>query len=117
MKKMKGLALVEVLITVSIVLIVSVAVLGSVVNNRGWTEERALAGAAAFLTSNNIVAKRVTCAGDSDGDGYGTCNVVTAEGEKVILNCPTNFLDVKVWGASNCKEVFTNYNLTLGQNQ
>lgn len=117
MKKEQGFTLVELLIVMAIIGIISAIAAGTVVNNRGATEKRALSGAQKFLDQNNIMPKRLTCAGDSDHDGYGTCNVLTDTGEKVVLNCPTDYLDVNLFGASSCKEVFMNYNLTMGQNQ
>lgn len=115
MKNMKGFTLMEVLVGLVIVSMLLVGSCSAVLNNRGWTEDRAYGGATSFLNSNDIEFKRMTCAGDSDGDGYGTCNVVSSADEKIILNCPTNFFDVNLFGASSCKEVFQNYNLSIGQ--
>jgi len=116
MKNEKGFTLGDVMIIAAIIGIVVSIAAESFVNNRGVTEKRAFARAKKFLNRNNIEAKRLTCAGDSDNDGYGTCNIVTKDGEKIILNCPTDFLDTKLFGASECKEVFQNINFSFGQN-
>lgn len=74
-------------------------------NNRGATEARAYDGVHAFIKQNSIQSKRITCAGDSDGNGYGTCTIAATDGEVIALECPTDFIDVNVWGATSCKEV------------
>ena len=114
MKKESGFTFVAVMSGIAIIGIVMIAVFADLLNNRGATERRALDGANKFLIENSIKAKRVTCAGDSDNDGYGTCNIVTESGEKIILSCPTNYVDVNWFGATGCKEVFQNMNFTIG---
>lgn len=74
-------------------------------NNRGATETRATDNATAFIQKNNIQVKRMTCAGDSNGDGYGTCMVTATDSEQIQLECPTSWVDVNVWRATSCKEV------------
>ncbi len=81
-------------------------------NNMGQTEKRAYQGAENFISTNSIVISdetgkgRVTCAGDSEPqDGYGSCAVVTAKGEKIYLQCPTDWFQVNVWNARSCKEI------------
>lgn len=113
LKNQKGLALVEVLILCAIALLVGLIIAGSIVNNRGATEKRGLANAQIFIGANDIKVKRITCAGDGDNDGYGTCNLVTMEGEKIMLNCPTNYVDVVWYGATSCKEVVKNMNFAV----
>lgn len=107
--KQKGFTVVE-LISVGVIITVVLVIIASVVltfmNNRGATETRAVEGANKFISDNGLETKRVTCAGDSDGDGYGACAVTLTDGERIRLECPTNFLDVKLFGASSCKEVF-----------
>lgn len=93
--------------------IVTTMFAGGVLNNRKFSENRAYKTANKFLKENNIKTKRITCAGDSNQDGYGTCNVVTTTGEKITLNCPTDFGDVVLWGATGCKEVFMNMNMMM----
>jgi len=102
----KGFTLIEVLVVCAIVLILASVVGGTVLNTRGATEKRAYEAAQHFITTNSIDVKRVTCAGDSDSDGYGTCAILTTENEKLHLACPTGYFDVKFFGATSCKEVF-----------
>ena len=109
--KEKGFTLIELLIVMIIVGILLAIPTKILLNNRGATERRALKACSAYLADNNIKTKRFTCAGDSDGDGYGTCNVVTTEGEKIILQCPTDYFAVNWFGARQCKEVLFNINL------
>jgi hypothetical protein len=56
-----------------------------------------------FISNNHLQVKRKSCAGDSDGDGYGSCTVVTTEGEKIFLQCPSDFLG-NLSGGTGCKE-------------
>ncbi len=109
MKKEKGFTLIKLLIVIVIMGVFLAIPVNFILNNRGATEKRALKLCNRYLISNNIKAKRLTCAGDSDGDGYGTCNVVTTAGEKIILQCPTNYFDVNWFGASQCKEMLFNF--------
>ncbi len=109
--KEKGFTLIELLIVIAIVGIFLAISANLVLNNRGATEKRALELCNKYLKNNNMQAKRLTCAGDSDGDGYGTCNVVTAGDEKILLQCPTDYFDVNWFGASQCKEVLFNINM------
>ena len=75
------------------------------------TEKRAYENARLFVSNHKIEVERLTCAGDSDGDGYGSCNIKTKSGEKIALKCPTGWVDVVIWGATGCKEEYTNLNL------
>jgi len=109
----RGYTLIELLIATAIIAVIASIIATVFIDNRGATESRALENAQKFIADNNIEAKRLTCAGDSDGDGYGTCNLVTASGEKVILNCPTNWGDVNLFGATGCKEIFINMGMEL----
>ena len=112
----KGFTVIELVITVAIFLIFLIlfgVVSGAILDNRGATEKRALSSARLFLQENNVKVKRLTCAGDSNNDGYGACSVVTAKGEKIFLQCPTGFFDTKLFGASQCKEVFHNLNFSV----
>lgn len=111
MKNRNGFTLVEVMIVIAILSILATVVFDAILNNRGATERRAFESANIFLAENNITTERMTCAGDSDNDGYGTCNIVTDSGEKILLNCPTNYFDINWWGANNCKEVLFNINM------
>lgn len=88
----------------SLVCIIGVTIFVHVINNRNFTEQRARENAQKFITDNNITSKRMTCAGDSDGDGYGTCTIVTSTNEKIQLACPSDFVDVRIFGAQGCKE-------------
>ena len=95
------------MIVVSIFLVGSTIIFGAFINNAAQTEKRAYEGANAFISSNEIDVKRMTCARDSDGDGYGACAIVTPTGEKIYLECPTDWFTVSVLGATSCKEVDT----------
>lgn len=86
-------------------LIAAMMITGMLMNNRGATEARALEGAKSFINENQLAIERLTCTGDSDGDGYGSCTVVTSEGEKIHLSCVTGYLDTHLWDAKGCKEV------------
>lgn len=107
----RGYTLDELMVIVAISLIFVSIVAGAMLNNMGATERRALTSAEHFLLENNIQVKRMTCAGDSDGDGYSTCSVVTASGEKIMLQCPVDYFDVNWFGAKQCKELYYNVNM------
>lgn len=107
MKKEKGFfTLIEILVIVFIALIAIGGISSAFINNRGATEARAYAALDNFVAMNNITVKRKTCAGDSDGDGYGSCAIVTSDGERMRISCPTNWSDINLWGATSCKEEF-----------
>lgn len=90
------------------------ALLAGCMNNKGATEKRALENAKKFASENNLKIQRINCAGDSDGDGFGSCTIVTDKNEKIMLNCPSDWFDTKVWGATGCKEIFQNMNMMGG---
>jgi len=101
----KGFTLIEVIIVLAILGILLAVVSGGLVNTRGATEARAYEGMSKFLADNsNIQVERKTCAGDSDGDGYGTCTIVTTKGETIRLECPTGYFD-RMTGAESCKDM------------
>lgn len=85
-------------------------------NNRGYTEERAYQFAKSFVEQNQLDVARMTCAGDSNNDGYGSCAVTLKNDERIMLQCPTDFFAVRVFGASSCKEVFndTQFRMNAG---
>jgi hypothetical protein len=88
--------------------------LGGCMNNKGATEKRALENAKKFAVENNLKIQRINCAGDSDGDGFGSCTIVTDKNEKIMLQCPSDWSDTKIWGATGCKEIFQNMNMMGG---
>ena len=106
MEKSHGFTLVEVLVVAIFSIIVFGAVVGLFLDNMAHTEKRAEENAKIFVTKNNIHVKRMTCAGDSDNDGYGSCAITTTDGERINLRCPASFFQVGVFGATGCKEVF-----------
>jgi hypothetical protein len=112
--RMKGITFVEATIILVIVSLVSVIAAGAILNNRGATERRAYENSNIFIKDNGISVKRKTCAGDSNNDGYGTCNILTEDGEKIILQCPTSYFSINWFGAKSCKEVFLNLNMMQG---
>lgn len=106
MKKENGFTIIELLMVIVVAAILFIGIASSFINNRGATEARAYAGLDNFIVANGITVKRKTCAGDSDGDGYGSCAIVTGEGERMRISCPTNWGDINLWGATSCKEEF-----------
>jgi type II secretory pathway pseudopilin PulG len=111
MKLSKGFTVIELLFVVSVFIIVGLTIGNGCLNNRAWTEQRASDGAQKYIEKNGLSVSRWSCAGDSDDDGYGTCNLVLDSREKVVLNCPTDYWDINVWGAGGCKEVLQNLNI------
>lgn len=109
MRKEKGFTMIELLITLVIGTIIMLPISGLVVdfflNNRGATEERAYEGMNAFIMDNDLQVSRSSCAGDSDGDGYGSCTIVLESGERIYLDCPSSWGSVNLFGASGCKEI------------
>lgn len=91
----------------STVLVLTLGIVNAVVNNAAQTEKRAYENAKTFISTNEIEMKRMTCARDSDGDGYGACAITTTSTEKIYLECPTDWFTVSVLGATSCKEVDT----------
>jgi hypothetical protein len=65
-----------------------------------------------FIEMNDLEVKRLTCAGDSDRDGYGSCVIRTIDGEMISLKCPTDFFAVNMFGATSCKEDVRVYQLS-----
>ena len=106
----QGFTLIELLVVVIIIGVFAMIGVSIMTNNMGATERRAMDAATNFMSQNNIVAKRITCAGDSDQDGMATCNIVTTEGEKIMLKCPVDYMSTKFFGATQCKEVYYNVN-------
>lgn len=104
-KKVKYLLIVIALIAL---MMVGSSVFMAMQNNRGATERRAYETAEMFVSKHKVDVERLTCAGDSDGDGFSTCNILTKANEKIILNCPSDYVDVKFWGATSCKELTMN---------
>lgn len=100
MIKNKGFTIIEIAMVLAIIAII----VGLLINNRGVTEDRAEENLELFISKNNIDVKRSSCAGDSNDDGYGSCSIVTMDGEKIFLECPSS-LSSDAFGASNCKEI------------
>ena len=104
-RNQKGFTIIELAIVFTLVAIVTSVIFAYFGNNMGWTEDRAKENAAKFVKENSIQVSRTSCAGDSDHDGYGSCTVVTTSGEGINLQCPTDFVQVRIFGASGCKEI------------
>lgn len=111
--KTQGYTAIESIIVLAIVIVISAVIVFPyiLVNNRGATETRAEEGAKKFIEKNKLEVSRLSCAGDSDNDGYGTCTLTLKNKERLRIACPTDWMDTRVWGASNCKEVFTDLNI------
>jgi type II secretory pathway pseudopilin PulG len=103
-KTQTGYALIEVFVAVVFVGIVGSLIFVRFLNTPGQTEERATEHAQAWVKSQHITPKRMSCAHDSDGDGYGSCTVVTDTDEKNYLQCPAGYGNT-LMGATSCKEV------------
>lgn len=108
MKFNKGFTLIELMVVAAVLGILAAVTVSVFINNMGATEQRSYDAAHKYVADNNIQVKRMTCAGDSDRDGYGTCTLVTQD-EKIFLQCPSSWGDVNLWGATSCKEVEMNF--------
>ena len=111
----KGFAAVEAIIAGIVCLVIVGVILAFfgnwIVNRPGQTEARAQTAAQRFVVANKIEVERLTCAYDNDGDGYGSCTLVSKAGEKIFLQCPARFLNTMM-GADSCKEVDTTIQLS-----
>jgi len=103
----RGATITEVMVTLAIILTAITVIASLFINNRKFTEARAVDNANLFIEEHSITVDRMTCAGDSDGDGYGTCVIKTGDGEKIKLLCPVTWVDVNLWGVVACKEDIT----------
>ena len=102
--KKQGFTLIELMIVLAIAGILFAVVAGAILNNPGKTEQRATENANRWAAAQHIEHKRLSCAHDSDGDGYGSCTIVTTDGEKIQLQCASGFVQ-DATGASGCKEI------------
>ena len=103
--------LIKAIFAVVLLVIIVGSIIGTFMNNMSATEARAEKNAMIFVEKNQINVKRMTCAGDSDNDGYGSCAITTAENERINLRCPSDFVSVAIFGAKGCKEVFYDVNM------
>ena len=108
----KGITLVEVMVLFVTLIVLAAFSVGIFVNNRGATERRAINSAIAWAGRNNIKVKRMSCAGDSDRDGYGTCVITTDKDERINLRCVCDYFSTSWFGASGCKEVFSDFQVS-----
>ena len=83
-----------------------------IADSPGFSEKRAYEGMALYIAGNGLIVSRQTCASDSDGDGYGSCSLVTEDGESINLQCPTKFLRTVLFGARSCKQIFQPMKIT-----
>ena len=111
----KGFTLIELIITLSILGIIAAMFSNGILNNRAATEKRARDNAMKYAAENNLLVSRLSCAGDSDLNGYGTCTAALPDGSRLMLQCPTDFFDVMFFGASVCKEVFVDNQLNIAR--
>jgi hypothetical protein len=77
----------------------------------GKTEARATKNAKRWVAKSNLSAKRLSCAYDSDRDGYGSCTLVTTANERIFLQCPSGWF-INLTGATGCKEIESNLKIT-----
>ena len=101
--KQTGFTLIELTIVIAILGVIGSIVYASFSDTRGATQSRAEDNMNLFISNNHLQVKRKSCAGDSDGDGYGSCTIVTTEGEKIFLQCPSDYLG-NLGGGTGCKE-------------
>lgn len=100
----KGFTIIEIIVVVAIVGILASFILPVIVGKN--SENYATENMQKFIDANHIEVRRKSCAADRDYDGYGSCTVVTTDGEKIFLQCPSNTLSIS--GANNCKEISGN---------
>lgn len=102
-------------------LLTLIFIVNSAMNVRVLSEKRAKKNAVLFVTENKIDVKRLTCAGDTidpkykTRDGYGSCALATLQGEKIMLQCPADWIQT-LMGAKGCKELFMTLNLATSTN-
>lgn len=98
--KNKGFTLIEMMITIAIVAIILAMVTNffkdGKPSKRMYKYERAQQHAEMYLKTNNFYTKRIGCNSD------GLCSVVTKQGEKFMLSCPTR----KSKSKESCIELF-----------
>lgn len=99
--------LVELIICLAIIMIISMLGSSIFLNNMAATQKRAEKNLSLYIEKNNIKYTRAGCSGNSNGDRYATCIIKTDDGEKIMLQCVSNFMDVKVFGSTACKEIFS----------
>lgn len=104
MHTQKGVISFQIVVCLAIVAILAVIIGEATLDNMSHTKQRAEANAKLFLAQNKLETKIFTCAGDSDGDGYGTCSMTLQDGSKLQLECSSRFMNVTVWGDTSCKE-------------
>lgn len=107
----KGYTLVEMGIALTVIAVIAFLIFFGLasklfLNRPGQTEERAYIALANWQAKNDLAFTRKTCAPDTDRDGYGSCTVVTTEGEKIYLECSSTWW-MHVTGSTGCKEVET----------
>ena len=105
--KAKGLTAIEFMIFLAFAGIVASLGMNMFANNPGQTEARSVIAAENWAKKSGVTPQRSNCAPDADGDGYGSCTVVTQSGEKVYLQCAASWWN-HFTGSKGCKEVETN---------
>lgn len=84
--------------------VLAYTVFSTFINNKSATEKRAYENAELFAINNELTVDKINCTGDGNGDGYGTCTISSVDGSKTHLECTSDFIDVKLWKATGCKE-------------
>lgn len=110
--KCNGYTMTELTVMLSAVSLLGFMATSLVLDNPGATEKRAAESARLWLTEQRVDLKRLSCAYDSDGDGYGSCTVVTQNDERIFLQCPASWFN-NAMGAHTCKEVGENIKLAV----
>ena len=99
MRNQKGFEVVEVAIILTFVAVLINIGYDLFSDDNSETQKTAPIAAENFIKRTGIDVKQITCAENPDKDGYAVCNILTQNGENIVLNCPTESSEV-----SECEE-------------
>jgi hypothetical protein len=95
------------LTVIAFIMLIFVSLGGAIYQSTpGKTLARTEANVTEWVSKHGIQVQRLSCAHDSDSDGYGSCTIVTTSGEKIFLQCVGGWL-TSAFGGRGCKEVDT----------